>query len=179
MLVKIGLAIGAGYIGFYLPNMLSRTSRSAARPRSNALSRSLGMLLICVHSSISIEAAFQKVASEVGASRWSLRGSFRSRPRSFLICRTAGTRPTLGKSTGTPRIKAVPTARIQAERYGTPGGQALRVIAREKRDMRMAEAEKKAPALPPKLSVPMIVFFLPVLFVMILGPALIQVFGYQ
>jgi tight adherence protein C len=53
------------------------------------------------------------------------------------------------------------------------------VMARENRDMRMAEAEKKAAALPPKLTVPMIIFFLPVLFVVILGPALIQVFGYN
>ena len=68
---------------------------------------------------------------------------------------------------------------IQAERYGAPVGQALRVMARENRDMRMAEAEKKAAALPPKLTVPIIVFFLPVLFVVILGPAIIQVFKYN
>ena len=52
-------------------------------------------------------------------------------------------------------------------------------MARENREMRMAEAEKKAAALPPKLTVPMIIFFLPVLFVVILGPAIIQVFRYQ
>ena len=83
----------------------------------------------------------------------------------------------LGKRTGIAGIRAVGTALIQAERYGTPVGQALRVMAKENRDMRMAEAEKKAAALPPKLTVPMIVFFLPVLFVVILGPALIQVFA--
>jgi len=82
----------------------------------------------------------------------------------------------LGKRTGIPGVKAVATALIQAERYGTPVGQALRVMAKENRDMRMSEAEKKAAALPPKLTVPMILFFLPVLFVVILGPALIQVF---
>ena len=58
----------------------------------------------------------------------------------------------------------------QAERYGTPLGQTLRVMAQENRDMRMSEAEKKAAGLPPKLTVPMILFFLPVLFVVILGP---------
>ena len=81
----------------------------------------------------------------------------------------------LGKRTGIGGIKAVATALIQAERYGTPVGQALRVMAKENRDMRMSEAEKKAAALPPKLTVPMIVFFLPVLFVVILGPAILQV----
>ena len=81
----------------------------------------------------------------------------------------------LGKRTGLPGIKSVATALIQAERYGTPVGQALRVMAKENREARMAEAEKKAAALPPKLTVPMIVFFMPVLFVVILGPAIIQI----
>jgi len=63
---------------------------------------------------------------------------------------------------------------IQAERYGTPLGSALRVMAQENRDMRMAAAEKKAAGLPPKLTVPMIMFFLPVLFAVILGPAIIR-----
>ena len=67
------------------------------------------------------------------------------------------------------------TSLIQSERYGTPLATALRVLAQENRDMRMAEAEKKAAALPPKLTVPMIVFFLPVLFVVIITPAFIQV----
>ena len=64
---------------------------------------------------------------------------------------------------------------MQAEQYGTPLGTALRVLAQESRDMRMLEAEKKAAALPPKLTVPMILFFLPVLFVIIATPAVIQV----
>ena len=81
----------------------------------------------------------------------------------------------LGMRTGLPAIKATVTALIQAERYGTPVSQALRVMAKENRDMRMSEAEKKAAALPPKLTVPMIVFFLPVLFIVILGPAAIRV----
>ncbi len=80
----------------------------------------------------------------------------------------------LSKRTGIPAVKAVCTSLIQAERYGTPVSQALRVMAKENREMRMAAAEKKAAALPPKLTVPMIVFFLPVLFVVIIGPAVIQ-----
>ena len=81
----------------------------------------------------------------------------------------------LGSRTGLPGVKAVATAMIQAERYGTPVSQALRVMAKENREARMAEAEKKAAALPPKLTVPMIIFFLPVLFMVIIGPAAIQV----
>jgi tight adherence protein C len=81
----------------------------------------------------------------------------------------------LASRTDLEGVRAVCTALIQAERYGTPLGQALRVLAQENRDMRMAEAEKKAAALPPKLTVPMILFFLPVLFIVILGPAAIRV----
>jgi tight adherence protein C len=85
----------------------------------------------------------------------------------------------LGSRTGLEPVKSIVTALVQAERYGTPLGQALRVLAQESRDQRMMEAEKKAAALPPKLTVPMILFFLPVLFVVIMMPAIIQVFGWK
>ena len=81
----------------------------------------------------------------------------------------------LGTRVGLETVKSVTQALIQAERYGTPLAQALRVLAQECRDQRMNEAEKKAAALPPKLTVPMILFFLPVLVAVILGPAGIQV----
>lgn len=81
----------------------------------------------------------------------------------------------LAKRVNHPGIKSVCTAMIQAERYGTPLGGALRVMAKENRDLRMSAAEKKAAALPAQLTVPMIVFFLPVLFVVILGPAIIKI----
>jgi len=79
------------------------------------------------------------------------------------------------RRTNHPGIKSGTTALIQAERYGTPLGSALRVMAKENRDLRLAAAEKKAAALPAKLTVPMILFFLPVLFIVILGPAIIKI----
>jgi len=85
----------------------------------------------------------------------------------------------LGKRTALEGVKSVCMALQQAERYGTPLAGALRVMAQENRDMRMSEAEKKAAGLPPKLTVPMILFFLPVLFVVILGPAAIKVMAIQ
>jgi len=180
-IVKFGLSIGAGYIGFYLPNffvenLVQRRQTSV----KNAFPDSLDMLLICVQSGMSVEAAFQKVSGEVGNQSLELAEelSLTTAELSYLQDRRQAFE-NLGKRTGIPGIKAVATALIQAERYGTPVGQALRVMARENRDMRMSEAEKKAAALPPKLTVPMIVFFLPVLFVVILGPALIQIFKYQ
>ena len=81
----------------------------------------------------------------------------------------------LGRRCGHPGVRAVATALNQAEKYGTPLGQALRVTATENREMRMQEAERKAAALPAKLTVPMIIFFLPCLFIAIMGPAIIQI----
>src|SRR5690606_41754779 len=98
--------------------------------------------------------------------------------RSYLPDRRAAFE-NLGNRTGLDVVRNVATALIQAERYGTSLGQALRVLAQESRDQRMTEAEKKAAALPPKLTVPMILFFLPVLFVVIIIPALIQVFDWK
>jgi tight adherence protein C len=85
----------------------------------------------------------------------------------------------LAKRIGLETVKSVSLALQQAERYGTPLGMTLRVLAQENRDMRMTEAEKKAAALPPKLTVPMILFFLPVLFVVILGPTGLKVSAYM
>ncbi|MEM9181334.1 MAG: type II secretion system F family protein, partial [Pseudomonadota bacterium] len=85
----------------------------------------------------------------------------------------------LARRTGHEGVKAVTMALVQAERYGTPLGDALRVMAKENRDMRMSAAEKKAAALPAQLTVPMILFFLPVLFLVVLGPAVIKVMRMQ
>ena len=85
----------------------------------------------------------------------------------------------LANRTGVEAIKSITMALGQAERYGTPVGLALRVLAQESRAQRMNEAETKAAALPPKLTVPMILFFLPVLFAVIMTPALVQVFGWD
>ncbi len=181
VLVRIGLAVGAGYIGFYLPNLfINNLVQRRQTSIKNAFPDALDMLLICVQSGMSIEAAFQKVSSEVGPTSLELAEelSLTTAELSYLQDRRQAFE-NLGKRTGIPGIKAVATALIQAERYGTPVGTALRVMAKENREMRMAEAEKKAAALPPKLTVPMIVFFLPVLFVVILGPAIIQVFDYH
>ena len=85
----------------------------------------------------------------------------------------------LATRTGLDGVRTVCTALVQAERYGTPLGTALRTLSQENRDQRMNLAEKKAAALPPKLTVPMIVFFLPVLFAVIIGPAIIKVMAVQ
>ncbi|MBN9259438.1 MAG: type II secretion system protein [Alphaproteobacteria bacterium 64-6] len=176
-IAKFGMAIAAGYCGFYLPNVfLKNLVQKRQASISQAFPDALDMLLICVQAGMSIEAAFGKVSKEVSSQSLELAEEFSltTAELSYLQERRAAFE-NLGKRTGIAGIKAVATALIQAERYGTPVGQALRVMAKENRDMRMSEAERKAAALPPKLTVPMIVFFLPVLFIVILGPAIIQV----
>jgi tight adherence protein C len=176
-LMRLGASIGIGYFGYYLPtiflqNLIQRRQESI----KNAFPDALDLLLICVQSGMSIEAAFAKVSKEVGTQSLELAEelSLTTAELSYLQERRQAYE-NLGTRTGLPGVKAVATSLIQAERYGTPISQALRVMAKENRDQRMAEAEKKAAALPPKLTVPMIVFFLPVLFVVIIGPAIIQV----
>jgi tight adherence protein C len=176
-IAKFGMAIAAGYAGFYLPNVfLKNLVQKRQASITQAFPDALDMLLICVQAGMSIEAAFGKVSKEVSSQSLELAEEFSltTAELSYLQDRRIAFE-NLGKRTGIAGIKAVATALIQAERYGTPVGQALRVMAKENRDMRMSEAERKAAALPPKLTVPMIVFFLPVLFVVILGPAAIQV----
>jgi tight adherence protein C len=178
-MVKIGICLAAAYGGmqvpfFFLKNRIAKRQLSIKRAFPDALD----LLLICVESGMSIEAAFRRVSTEVGTQSIALAEelTLTTAELSYLPERRLAYE-NLGIRTGLEPVKSITTALIQAERYGTPLGQALRVLSQESRDQRMIEAEKKAAALPPKLTVPMILFFLPVLFVVIMTPALIQVFG--
>lgn len=175
-LLRLAISILGAYIGFYLPNifisnLIQRRQKSIKRVFPDALD----LLLICVQSGMSVESAMNKVANEIGSRSLELAEEFSltTAELSYLPERRQAF-DNFSKRTGLPEVKAVGTSLIQAERYGTAVGQALRVLAKESRDMRMAEAERKAAALPPKLTVPMILFFLPVIFIVILGPAAIQ-----
>ncbi len=179
--MKLLYSVLAAAAGYYLPNVFIE---NLAQKRQQAIKitfpEALDMLLICVQSGMSVEASFGKVAKEIANQSVELAEelSLTTAELSYLPDRRVAFE-NLAKRTALPSVKAVTTALIQAERYGTPVGQALRVMAKENRDMRMAEAEKKAAALPPKLTVPMILFFLPVLFVVILGPAAITFWKMQ
>jgi len=175
--VKIGMCLAATYLGMYLPmlfvkNQISRRQLSIRRAFPDALD----LLLICVESGMSVEAGFRKVSGEIGSQSIALAEelTLTTAELSYLQDRRQAYE-NLAKRTNLDGVKSVCMALQQAERYGTPMAQTLRVMAQENRDMRMSEAEKKAAGLPPKLTVPMILFFLPVLFVVILGPAAIRV----
>src|SRR3954469_19022852 len=176
-LVKVGLCIGATYLGMHVPMLFLRnkiTRRQISIKR--AFPDALDLLLICVESGMSVEAGFKRVAEEIGSQSIALAEelTLTTAELSYLQDRRQAYE-NLAKRTNLEGVKSVCMALQQAERYGTPMSQTLRVMAQENRDMRMSEAEKKAAALPPKLTVPMILFFLPVLFVVILGPAAIKV----
>ncbi|HML29445.1 MAG TPA: type II secretion system F family protein [Hyphomicrobium sp.] len=174
--VNILIALAAGFLGFYVPNMfISNRVQKRQMAIKQAWPDALDMLLICVQSGMSVEAGFAKVGKEMVNQSVELAEemSLTTAELSYLQDRRQAYE-NLAKRTGLPGVKAVTTALAQAERYGTPVGTALRTMAKENREIRQAEAERKAAALPPKLTVPMIVFFLPVLFIVILGPAAIS-----
>lgn len=181
MIIQLGIVIFSAYLGIkapeiYLRNAMQKRQVSIRRAWPDALD----LLLICAESGTSMEQAFRRVSTEVGRASIALAEelALTTAELSYLPERRQAYEH-LAERTGLESVKAVSTALIQAERYGTPIGQALRVLAQESRDQRMNEAEKKAAALPPKLTVPMILFFLPVLFAVIMTPALIQVFEWQ
>ena len=171
-------AVAFGFVaGFYGPNLYVQNIASKRRASIiRAFPDALDLLLICVESGMSIEAAIQKVGQELSSSSIELAEemSLLTAELSYLPERRMAYEG-LAKRVNHPGVKGVITAMIQAERYGTPLGTALRVMSKENRDMRLAQVEKTASALPAKLTVPMILFFLPVLFVVILGPAIIKV----
>jgi tight adherence protein C len=179
--MRIGACVAAAYLGIKIPelflsNLIQKRQSSVTRAYPNALD----LLLICVESGMSIEHAFRKVSQEIGTESIPLAEEMAlvTAELSYLPDRRQAYE-NLGQRTGLESVRSLTTVLIQAERYGTPLGTALRVLAQESRDARMNEAEKKAAALPPKLTVPMIVFNLPVLFAVILMPALIQVFHWK
>ncbi|MDB5657090.1 MAG: type secretion system protein [Tardiphaga sp.] len=181
MPIKIGMCLLATYLGMqapmiFLKNAISKRQLSIRRAFPDALD----LLLICIESGMSIEVAFRKVSIEIGSQSVALAEEFTltTAELSYLQDRKVAYE-NLAKRTGLEGVKSVCLALMQSERYGTPLGQSLRVMAQENRDMRMNEAEKKAAALPPKLTVPMILFFLPVLFIVILGPTGIKVAAMQ
>jgi len=175
--IKIGVCIAAAYLGMHLPMMFLK-NRIQHRQTSikRAFPDTLDLLLICVESGMSIEAALRRVSDEIGSQSVPLAEelTLTMAELSYLPDRRQAYE-NLAKRTDLEGVRSVCMALQQAERYGTPLATMLRTMAQENRDMRMAEAEKKAAALPPKLTVPMIVFFLPVLFIVILGPAAIKV----
>lgn len=174
--IRVIAVCGCGLSGMLLPGIL--LSNAAGRRRqaiSRAFPDSLDLLVICVEAGLSVEAAMGKVSeeSEPGHPLGDEIGLTAAELAFLGDRRTAWSN--LAERVDLPAVRSLCTALVQTETYGTPVGQALRVISQESREGRMALAERKAASLPAKLTVPMILFFLPVLFIVIVGPAAIQI----
>jgi tight adherence protein C len=176
MAAMVAIAASGAALGYALPTVFVR---NRIVKRQEQLRRNwpdaLDLLLICVEAGMSIESAFRKVAEEIGTQSPELAEemSLTTAELAYLSDRRQAYE-NLGRRTGLDSVKATVLGLIQSEKYGTSLGQTLRVLSKESRDFRMSAAEKKAAALPPKLTVPMILFFLPVLFAVIATPAVIQ-----
>lgn len=177
LMVRIGIIVIAAWAGLKAPEVyLGNTIKKRQLNMRRAFPDALDLLLICVQAGMSIEQAFRRVSQEIGARSVPLAEEFAltTAELSYLLDRRIAYE-NFHMRTGLEAARSISTSLIQAEKYGTPLGTALRVVAQESRDQRMMEAEKKAAALPPKLTVPMMVFFLPVLFIVIMTPVGIQV----
>ena len=177
MIQRIGYTIAGVTAGYYLPAIYLK-NRAGKRLKSimPVFPDALDLLLICVESGMSVELAFGRVATEMADSSVELAEEFSLTTAELsYLPRRSHAFENLARRNKHAGIKSVSTALVQAERYGTPLGETLRTMANESRQMRVLEAEKKAASLPAKLTVPMILFFLPVIFIIILTPAALRI----
>ena len=177
VMTKVAGCITMAYLGIKAPEIYLKNVTTKRRKSLNrAFPDTLDLMLICVESGMSIEHAFRKVSGEIGVQSVPMAEELglTTAELSYLPDRRIAYE-NLSARTGLESMRSIVTVLIQAERYGTPLGAALRVLSQESRDTRMTEAEKKAASLPPKLTVPMVLFFLPVLFIIIGTPAVIQI----
>ncbi|MGZ3270410.1 MAG: type II secretion system F family protein [Croceibacterium sp.] len=160
----------AGYKGpeLYLKNKASKRTNEIRKGLPDALD----LLVICAEAGLTVDAAFNRVAKELGRAYAELGEEFAltSIELSFLTERRQAFE-NLAYRVNLDAVRGVVTTMIQTERYGTPLASALRVLSAEFRNERMMRAEEKAARLPAIMTVPLILFILPVLFIVILGPA--------
>lgn len=179
LLIRAGIVTGGGVLGWFLPALLLKNRIDRRKVEiGRAWPDAVDLMLICVETGMSIEHAFRKVAEEMASTSIELAKemSLTNAELNYLKERRQAYE-NLSRRVSIDSVQAVTGCLIQSERYGTSLGHSLRVLAQESRAMRMAAAEKKAAALPPKLTVPMILFFLPVLFAVIITPAALQIMG--
>ena len=163
--------------GFFGPELwVSNRTKKRQLALSKSLPDGLDLLVICAESGLSLDASLDRVANEIGGASPALAEelSLTSIELGFLPERRQALL-NLNRRTNLPQVRGVVNTLMQTEKYGTPLSQSLRVLANEFRDQRLLKAEEKAARLPATLTVPMIVFILPVLFIVLIGPAVIKV----
>lgn len=174
--LRMPIALAAVLLGFVAPGIYVKnaaTKRRAAMQKG--LPDALDLLVICAEAGLSLDSALTRVAREIGPSCPELADEFglTSVELGFLPDRRQALE-NLNQRTNMPSVRGVVNTLQQTEKYGTPLAQSLRVLAAEFRNERLMRAEEKAARLPAILTVPMIVFILPPLFIVLIGPAILR-----
>ena len=170
-------AIGVVLVAAMAPNIFVK---NAIQKRQTAIRKAvpdaLDLLVICSEAGLTLDAALARVSRELGRSFPELADelSLASIELGFLQERRQALE-NLSKRVPLPSVRSVVTTLMQTEKYGTPLAQSLRVLASEFRNERLMKAEEKAAKLPATLTVPLILFILPTLFIVLIGPAIIRV----
>ena len=173
---RLVIAAGAMIGGAYLPTLLLKNAVTRRQQKiQKSLPDALDLFVICAEAGLSLDAAITRVSRELGSSAHELADELglTAIELGFLPNRRDALQ-NLARRVSLPSVRGLVNTLVQTEKYGTPLAQALRVLAAEFRDTRMMKAEEKAARLPALLTVPMITFILPPLFVVLIGPAVIQ-----
>ena len=170
------VAMGAVVVGAYMPEIYVKNATDKRRVALHkGLPDTLDLLVICAEAGLALDAALSRVAGEMARSCPEIADEFglTSIELGFLPVRRTALE-NLARRVDTPAIRGVVNTLLQTEKYGTPLAQSLRVLADEFRGERMMKAEEKAARLPAVMTVPLIIFILPTLFIVLLGPAALR-----
>ncbi len=174
---KLIATLVAVILGAYFPDLMIK---NAATKRQNEIRKSLpdalDLMVICAEAGLSLDATLMRVADEMATAGPEISDEFSltSLELGFLPERQKAL-DNMAVRCNLQAVRGMVNTMMQAERYGTPLAHSLRVLSQESRDERMMRAEEKAARLPALLTVPMIVFILPPLFIVLLGPAILDV----
>ena len=174
----VSAVLGSALLGFYAPDIyLQNAAKKRQQAIQKALPDGLDLLVICAEAGLSLDTALNRVADEIGPSSPELAEELglTAIELNFLPERRQAL-ANLDRRCDMPAMRGVVSTLTQTEKYGTPLSQSLRVLSGEFREQRMLRAEEKAARLPATLTVPMIVFILPTLFVVLAGPAMLDVY---
>jgi tight adherence protein C len=175
-LTKLMFSLGAVIVGAYAPDVyVSNTAQKRKHKIMKALPDGLDLMVICAEAGLSVDATLHRVSSELGSSWPELADEFglTAIEIGFLPDRSHAL-ANLNRRVKVDGIRGIVNTLIQTEKYGTPLAQALRVLSAELRNNRMMKAEEKAARLPAILTVPMIIFIMPALFVVLIGPGALR-----
>ena len=175
--LRLFAAFGGAVLGFYAPDtFLKNRIQKRAHQIALGLPDALDLLVICAEAGLSLDAALVRVSRELEFTWPELSEEFAITAAELTYLPDRGTAfENLNARTDLPSIRGVVNTLLQTAKFGTPLAQSLRVLAAEFREARMTRAEEKAARLPAMLTVPMIVFILPTLFIVVLGPAILSV----